>query len=307
MDATSNSVLSPLQKEIISGLTAGTITTIVTHPLDLIKLRLQLAAIDLKPSSYYNQVQRIIKDGSGTQQLLKEAYRGLGINIIGNAVAWGLYFGLYRCSKDVVYSLSSEPALQNKFMNDRKMTSSMYLVSAGASGLATALLTNPMWVIKTRIMSTKSSQGYTSILNAITRIYTEEGLKTFWRGLVPSLFGVTQGALYFAIYDTLKLKYLHDRNDIQERRLNAVETIGIISLSKMISVSSVYPLQLLKTNLQTFRTEHNENSKMNSLIRSIWHTNGIAGFYKGLFANLVRAIPSTCITFGVYEHFKHIS
>ncbi|CDO95552.1 unnamed protein product [Kluyveromyces dobzhanskii CBS 2104] len=305
MVSESNSVFSPLQKEIISGLTAGTVTTVVTHPLDLIKLRLQLAAIDFKPSSYYTQVQYIIKDVSGARQLLKEAYRGLGINIVGNAVAWGLYFGLYRFSKDVVYSMSSESGLQNKFENDRKMNSSMYLVSAGASGLVTAVLTNPMWVVKTRIMSKKSNKGYSSIFNAVARITREEGLKTFWKGLVPSLFGVSQGALYFSIYDTLKLKYLHDNTDVRERKLDAIETISIISVSKMVSVCSVYPLQLLKTNLQTFKTEHNENSKMTSLIRSIWHRNGIAGFYKGLFANLLRAIPSTCITFGVYEHFRH--
>lgn len=306
MDSNSRSSLSPLQKEVASGLTAGLITTIVTHPLDLIKLRLQLAAINSKPVSYYSQVQRVLKDGNGLNHTLKEAYRGLTINVLGNAIAWGLYFGLYRVSKDLVYSMSSYTNQENKFMNDRQMSSTLYLFSAGASGLATAVLTNPMWVIKTRIMSTNSSHGYSSISNAIYRICKEEGIKTFWKGLLPSLLGVSQGALYFSIYDTLKLKYLHDKTAVKERKLTAGETIGIISLSKMISVSTVYPLQLLKTNLQTFKSQNNENSSTKALIRSIWARNGLSGFYKGLMANLIRAIPSTCITFGTYEHFKHI-
>lgn len=296
---------SELQKEIISGLTAGTVTTIVTHPLDLIKLRLQLAATDSAKSTYYNQIQTIAKD-AGNRQLLVEAYRGLGINLIGNSIAWGFYFGSYRYSKDIVFGLTSSPTMQSKFMNDRNMTTSMYLVSAMLSGVATAVLTNPLWVIKTRIMSTSTKVGYTSTWNAITRIIKEEGFTTFWKGLVPSLFGVSQGAIYFAIYDTLKLKYLHDLNDVEEKRLTPVETIGITSLSKMISVSAVYPLQLIKTNMQSFNSESNENSRMSSLIKSIWKKNGLPGFYKGLIANLVRAIPSTCITFSIYENFKYI-
>ena len=36
--------LTPIQKEIISGLSAGSLTTLIVHPLDLIKVRLQLLA-----------------------------------------------------------------------------------------------------------------------------------------------------------------------------------------------------------------------------------------------------------------------
>lgn len=296
---------SPLQKEVIAGLSAGTLTTIVTHPLDLVKVRLQIEAISSKSSTYYRQIQNIV-NVSKQRGIFQEVYRGLCINLVGNSVAWGLYFGLYRYSKDMIFELSSEANLKTRFHNDRQMHSSMYLLSALTSGLITSMLTNPIWVLKTRMMSTTSEKGYKSTTEAIARICREEGIGTFTKGLLPSLLGVSQGAIYFAIYDTLKLKYLHGTDAIEERKLSPLETISITSLSKMISVSSVYPLQLLKTNLQTFKAEHNENSGMLPLIRSIWNRNGIGGFYKGLSANLVRAVPSTCITFGIYEHFRHI-
>lgn len=72
----------------------------------------------------------------------------------------------------------------------------------------------------------------------------------------------------------------------------------------MISVTLVYPFQLLKSNLQSFRAKE-QNFKFIPLIKLIITNDGFLGLYKGLSANLVRAIPSTCITFCVYENLKH--
>jgi solute carrier family 25 folate transporter 32 len=39
-------------------------------------------------------------------------------------------------------------------------------------------------------------------------------------------------------------------------------------------------------------------------ISQIWAQEGIAGFYKGLGPNLLRVLPSTWVTFLVYENTK---
>lgn len=302
---------TPLQREIIAGLSAGTLTTVATHPLDLVKLRLQLLATSHQSHGYTEVIKTIVTDSKANGTFIREAYRGLGVNLVGNSIAWGLYFGLYRFSKDAVYRMwTKDPDSdgQTSFQKDSTMGPLFYLASAALSGIATAVLTNPIWVVKTRIMSTnaRAAHGYKTMWDGIRKIYTQEGLTGFWRGLLPSLFGVGQGAIYFTAYDSLKHRYFASRGIHKEQKLDNLENIALTSVSRMVSVSAVYPLQLLKSNLQSFEAVKQQNSyKLWALIRSIYYKDGVKGLYKGLSANLVRALPSTCITFCIYENMRH--
>lgn len=306
--------LSPLQKEVVAGLTAGTLTTVAVHPLDLIKIRLQLLATSAHRHGY-REIARSIISSSQNSHLLRETYRGLGINIAGNAVAWGLYFGLYREAKDLIYNWAMTDCDQVVKFTDRdgKMSSLMYLSAGATSGLLTSILTNPIWVIKTRIMSTSSRAhgSYKSTWDGVKRLLQNDGLRGMWYGLLPSMFGVSQGAIYFMIYDTLKHRFSSisyregdNRSGNDNLKLKTTETIFITSLSKMISVTAVYPFQLFKSNLQSFQAAK-KNYTLYHLINQIYKAEGIAGFYRGLSANLLRSIPSACITFCVYENFRH--
>lgn len=272
-------------REIVSGVTAGAVTTLVVHPLDLVKVRLQLA----KKTCGYREA---ILGGDKRLHGLRSFYRGVCVNLLGNTVAWGCYFGLYRYAKDwCMMNMQSPAALQ-------------YLVAGTMSGFATTVLTNPLWVLKTRIMSTtgNSNMRYDTLREGLQRIWTQEGPKALWKGLTPALFGVSQGALYFTIYDSCKARIVRDRTD---QRLRNVETVAITTLSKMISTSIVYPFQLIKSHMQSFKNVSGALSFTTVWIRS-YQIEGVLGLYKGLSANLFRSIPSTCITFAVYENLKHI-
>ncbi|CAI4391223.1 ADE_G0025670.mRNA.1.CDS.1 [Saccharomyces cerevisiae] len=303
---------TPLQKEVISGLSAGSVTTLVVHPLDLLKVRLQLSAISAQKAHYgpFMVIKEIIRSSANSgRSVTNELYRGLSINLFGNAIAWGVYFGLYGVTKELIYKSVAKPEeTQLKGVgNDHKMNSLIYLSAGASSGLMTAILTNPIWVIKTRIMSTsKGAQGaYTSMYNGVQQLLRTDGFQGLWKGLVPALFGVSQGALYFAVYDTLKQRKLRRKRENElDIHLTNLETIEITSLGKMISVTLVYPFQLLKSNLQSFRANE-QKFRLFPLIKLIIANDGFVGLYKGLSANLVRAIPSTCITFCVYENLKH--
>lgn len=308
--------LTPLQKEIVAGLATGTLTTIAVHPLDLVKIRLQLLATSSERRGYKYIINSIVQTASSSQEngprLLKEAYRGLGINLIGNAIAWGLYFGLYRATKDRIYNynvLKNDHHIDHSH-KDSTLSPLMYLSAGAISGLWTSILTNPIWVIKTRIMSTSRHErsSYKSTLDGIKRLLGEEGVRGLFKGLIPSLFGVSQGAIYFMLYDTLKHRYSSLRHyksgNEKNQHMKTSETLVISSVSKLISVIAVYPFQLLKSNLQSFQASK-ENYTIMKLIKSIYEAEGTFGLYKGLSANLFRAIPSTCITFCIYENLKH--
>lgn len=143
-------------------------------------------------------------------------------------------------------------------------------------------MTNPIWVIKTRLMSqsghhdrtrfslfpkgantptsrpTIHMQGYYhSTLDAARKMYTTEGIRAFYSGLTPALLGLTHVAVQFPAYEYLKTKFTGQgmgaagTNDDPK-----VHWFGILSasiLSKMMASSATYPHEVIRTRLQTQR------------------------------------------------------
>lgn len=86
-----------------------------------------------------------------------------------------------------------------------------YLVSSGLAGGMTSLFTNPIWVVKTRMLSTNSqyTNAYTGMFQGLRLIKKEEGIRGFYRGFVPSLLGVGHGAVQIMFYEEMKKWYSH--------------------------------------------------------------------------------------------------
>lgn len=61
----------------------------------------------------------------------------------------------------------------------------------------------------------ESSQGvkaYSGMVNALTSIYKQEGMRGLYRGFIPGMFGVSHGALQFMTYEEMKNAYNQYRN-----------------------------------------------------------------------------------------------
>jgi hypothetical protein len=65
-------------------------------------------------------------------------------------------------------------------------------------GSVNALMTNPIWVVNTRM---KLHPG--GIVSSARGIYEREGWKGFYNGLVPSLILVSNPAIQFAAYEQM--------------------------------------------------------------------------------------------------------
>ena len=301
-----HSTLTPLQKEVVSGLTAGCVTSVLVHPLDLVKLKLQLlstaAGSDSRGTGKYTQVLRAIlrpdPDAAGRRPW-RALYRGLAINVLGNSVAWAMYFASYRAAKDLLARTDGD---SNSSARPEPL---QYLAAGGLAGVATSLATNPLWVLKTRIMAAEGPRRL-PLWRTARALVAQEGARGLARGLAPSVLGVSQGAVYFMCYDTLKQRRrrrLGLGSAAADERLGPRDTIVYTALSKMVSTSSVYPLQLVKSNLQSEQLAQGGWS-MRSLVAHIYARGGVAALYSGLGTNLVKAVPTTCITFCIYEAMK---
>jgi len=181
-------------------------------------------------------------------------------------------------------------------------------MSAGASG---TICTNPLWVVKTRFMTQDVASGeprYRNTWDALRRIYVAEGIAAFYRGMVPSLLGVSHVAVQFPLYEQFKNLYRPaDGSDI------SASTILVCSASsKMIASVATYPHEVLRTRMQLGKQHagevaargHRVELALEGLMdtsRRIWAEAGLVGFYRGLSINLVRTIPNSALTILTYE------
>ncbi|KIX10486.1 uncharacterized protein Z518_01569 [Rhinocladiella mackenziei CBS 650.93] len=290
--------LPPATIEAIAGLTAGLTSTVIVHPLDIIKTRLQ---VDSSSHPLLNSSRSVLRDILRNEGPTRIAalYRGLTPNLVGNSLGWGLYFLWYHEAQDLIRSIRGyEPGHQ--------LTSVDYLSASALSGLLSAILTNPVWVVKTRMLSTSATQAgaYPSMVSGLRSIYRTEGVRGFFHGLTPAFVGVSHGSLYFLAYEKLKI-WCNDFKKGQE--LSNLDTLITSSLSKIFAGVLTYPHQLIRARLQTYdprATTHVRGPGVIGLMKQVWRNEGIIGYYKGLFPNLLRVVPSTCVTFLVYENAR---
>ncbi|KAI9923552.1 hypothetical protein MW887_008561 [Aspergillus wentii] len=159
--------------------------------------------------------------------------------------------------------------------------------------------------------------AYASFTTGAMQILRSEGVVGFYRGLLPALFGVSHGALQFMAYEKLKVYRSsrpavlfaasgHDDNhDVSNarRKLGNLDFFLVSSLSKIFAGCVTYPYQVLRSRLQVYDAHLVYRGAWDAMAQ-IWAKEGLAGFYKGLGPNIFRVLPSTWVTFLVYENIK---
>lgn len=87
------------------------------------------------------------------------------------------------------------------------------MLAAAEAGILTLVLTNPIWVVKTRLClqfsneTTSDNKRYKGMVDGLVKIYRNEGVRGWYRGFVPGMFGVSHGALQFMVYEEMKNHY----------------------------------------------------------------------------------------------------
>lgn len=160
------------------------------------------------------------------------------------------------------------------------LRSSDYFLASGASGILTAFFTNPIWVVKTRMLSTSRDHpgAYKSTWEGTKLLYQSEGMKGFYRGLIPSLFGVSHGAIQFMAYEQLKNHWAVTRGG--KEKLTNLDFLELSAVSKMFAGSITYPYQVVRARLQVYdANQRYKNAR--DVCKQVFRNEGIVGFYKG--------------------------
>ncbi|KAJ7212292.1 mitochondrial NAD transporter [Mycena pura] len=320
-------------RSMIAGAGGGLIASIATCPLDVVKTKLQ-AQRAVRGHLGYEGILDTIKsiflhDG------LRGFYRGLGPTILGYLPTWAIYFSVYDSIKtafgEAPLGVTKEqerlyPAAQVKGYQPvmRQHPWSLHILSAMTAGAASTICTNPLWVIKTRFMTQSRKEiRYRHTWDAAVTIYRTEGMSAFYRGLVPSLLGISHVAVQFPLYERLKLwarKFsfvlasIYQPNYPEAGSQAPLSNQAILlcsAVAKMTASVATYPHEVVRTRLQTLRLPLAESSdgmlsplKRGGIVhttRKLVRTEGWRSLYKGLSVNLIRTVPNSAVTMLTYE------
>ena len=170
----------PVWAEMVAGGCGGASQVMFTNPLEIVKIRLQVAG----------------EIASGSKVSAWGVVKELGF--------FGLYKGSRACFlRDIPFSMIYFPAyahLKPAFADEQGYNSPLSLLTAGAiAGMPAASLVTPADVIKTRlqVVARAGQTTYSGVLDAARKIYAEEGFAALWKGAVARMcrsspqFGVT--------------------------------------------------------------------------------------------------------------------
>uniref|UniRef100_A0A4W4HCW3 EF-hand domain-containing protein n=1 Tax=Electrophorus electricus TaxID=8005 RepID=A0A4W4HCW3_ELEEL len=161
----------PLPFEILAGGCAGGSQVIFTNPLEIVKIRLQVAG----------------EITTGPRVSALSVMRDLGF--------FGLYKGAKACFlRDIPFSAIYFPCyahVKAALADDEGRVGPGRLLLAGAvAGMPAASLVTPADVIKTRLqVAARAGQTtYSGLIDCFWKILREEGPRTFWKGAAARVF-----------------------------------------------------------------------------------------------------------------------
>ena len=135
----------------LAGCVAGMASAAVFFPLDLVKTR-QQATEGTRKLKMLATARNILATG-GPSAL----YSGLSVTLYGSGFAWGLYFFGYNALQQVLRRRHGQ--------DDKPLGSADYFLAANVTGATVCVVTNPIWVVKTR-MQTNPEKYTKGVLSA---------------------------------------------------------------------------------------------------------------------------------------------
>jgi len=273
----------------LAGAGGGILSMALTYPLITLSPRAQVEK--KKAHTGTLAAAKKILDREGVTGL----YAGLDSALFGISVTNFVYYYWYEWSRSFFQRTTGKTRL-----------STLESMAAGAlAGSATVLLTNPIWVVNTRMTARENEAKETlplaegekpkptkvpGTLATFAKIIREDGFLRLFAGVLPALVLVINPILQYTIFEQLK-QALEKR-----RQVSAWDSFLIGAFGKLAATSITYPYITVKSRAHV-AAKGGEKIGMTATLKKIYTEEGVGGLYGGIGPKVTQSVITAAFLF----------
>lgn len=209
-------------------------------------------------------------------------YAGLDSALFGISVTNFVYYYWYEWTRS-----GFEKAAVTAGRASKRLTTVESMIAGAIAGSATVLLTNPIWVVNTRMTTrkrhhesdepllpgSKQPKAPTTV-GTLLSLLKDEGPQALFAGVVPALVLVINPILQYTIFEQFK--------NVLEKKKRITPTVAFLlgALGKLFATSITYPYITVKSRMHVAGRDGGKENMVDAMKRII-REEGTVGLYKG--------------------------
>ncbi|CAD6592559.1 MAG: hypothetical protein ASARMPREDX12_006185 [Alectoria sarmentosa] len=289
----------------LAGAGGGLLSMTLTYPLITLSTRAQIESKRAQ-SSTYDAVRRIVQ-----REGVTGLYSGLDSALFGIGVTNFIYYYWYEWTRAFF-----ERAAIRSSRASKKLTTIESMVAGAIAGSATVLITNPIWVVNTRMTARQSDCSSSDLptsfaapdkparkpssFTTLIKLFKFEGPTALFAGVLPALVLVINPILQYTIFEQLKDK-LEKRKRVTPRHAFFLGAIG-----KLLATSITYPYITVKSRMHVASRQGPRDGMMQSLKRVV-REEGWSGLYKGIVPKVTQSVITAAFLFAFKDALYEMS
>ncbi|KAM4059970.1 mitochondrial carrier protein [Hirsutella rhossiliensis] len=275
----------------LAGAGGGILSMALTYPLITLSTRAQVES-KKADTRFIAAVQRII-----AREGVAGLYSGINSALFGISVTNFVYYYWYEWTRAFF-----EKAAQSAGRASKKLTTVESMMAGALAGSATVIITNPIWVVNTRVTTRKQNTEADveagvrprakgpSTLGTLMSLLKHEGPQALFAGVIPALVLVINPILQYTLFEQMK--------DAVEKRRKVTPAIAFFlgALGKLFATSVTYPYITVKSQMHV-AGQNEKKEGMSQALRRVIKEEGYAGLYKGIGPKVTQSVLTAAFLF----------
>ena len=264
------------------GGSASSLAACVTHPMDLVKVRLQMRHGDM-PRSMSGTLVHIVRNEG-----IRGLYSGLSASLLRQLTYSTTRFALYEAIKGRLEVYAQGRYAEGK-AKKAQVSFGALVLAASAAGMAGGFAGNAADVLNVRMqhdaaLPAEQRRGYRHALDGLVRLAREEGIVKGWfRGVWPnSMRAAAMTASQLASYDVAKRILLATTPLTDSLAAHLIASF----LAGVAAATVTSPIDVVKTRVMS-----SHGAKLTTVLGELYAAEGLRWMFKGWVPSFFRLGP----------------
>ncbi|KAH8691110.1 putative peroxisomal membrane protein Pmp47 [Talaromyces proteolyticus] len=274
----------------LAGAGGGIISMVLTYPLITLSTRAQVESKRAQTSTT-DAIRHIIQ-----REGITGLYSGLTSALFGISVTNFVYYYWYEWTR-----AAFEKAAVKAGRASKKLTTFESIIAGAIAGSATVLITNPIWVVNTRMTARKSESDEEALpgappkkspstIQTLLQLLQNEGPSALFAGVLPALVLVINPILQYTIFEQLK-------NTVERRRrVTPTDAFYLGAIGKILATTITYPYITVKSRMHV-ASKDGPRESLNGSLNRIIKEEGYTGLYRGITPKVSQSAITAAFLF----------